>query len=111
MNTYLVMVWTLTCVLNWPLVSSMSDLGLTLPTNVRRFVRHLAFVLSTIALATTISIWPSFKVALDSIFLPQMRDSYMQAPSVSFLIWSFIHLSGAIFNFTQYIQRQLNNKV
>lgn len=90
----LILVWIFSCVLAWALTGSATSMGETMtPDAFRMFLRLLGFIVSVIAIATTPALAPAFTTA----FSVAGFHSATAMAGVSFILWSFVHLSGAVF--------------
>jgi hypothetical protein len=90
----LILIWIFSNVLAWAFASSATSLGDTIyPVEYRTFIRYFAFTVSTVAIVTTLALLPAFTHAIASTEL----QGVVGGAALTFVLWTAIHLSGAIF--------------
>lgn len=101
MEGYVILIWVFSCVLAWGFASSATSLGETIhPKGYRWSVRTIGYIASSTAIITTIILLPKFSDALQA--------SQNIGANLNFLLWSTIHLSGAIYTIIAYNYMLLN---
>ncbi len=87
-------IWIFSSVLAWAFTGSATPMGDTITgPGYRKFIRIFALVISIIALATTPFVSQAFVIAYNSIGI----GGFTASMAYSFLLWAFIHLSGALY--------------
>jgi len=90
MEDFLLLVWVFSCVIAWGFTSSATSLGETIhPSGYKWAIRTIGYIASSLAILTTITLLPKFSEAI--------QRSQDFGNTLSFLLWSTIHLSGAIY--------------
>ena len=90
MEDYLMLTLIFSCVLAWAFTGSATPLGETIyPAGFRQLIRSIGYISSLTAIITTAILSPKFANA--------MQANGFGMASMSLLLWSTIHLAGAVY--------------
>lgn len=104
MEEYLMLIWVFSCVFAWGFTGSATPLGETIfPVGFRKLVRGFGYTTSVIAILTTALLAPKFTNAI-------INAGFGMA-TVSFLLWSIVHLAGAVYTVGAFSFRLANRTV
>ncbi len=103
----IVLVWVFSSVLAWASVSSMTSMGLTLPSDsFRKGVREAAFWIGLVSISTSGYVLPK----LLGVAVP--RISFADAfgmTAFTAILWAAIHVGGAVFTVFRYFALKQQN--
>lgn len=104
MEDILMLVWIFSCVFAWAFAGSATSMGETIrPISFRKLVRSFSYTASVIAIVTTAILSPKFADAM-------LKNGFGMA-TMSFLLWSTIHLAGAVYTVGSFNYRLVSKTI